>query len=145
LCRVVCASRSRDECPRPDPLFSAPLSVVVDGVGLGILSKWATYGGPRSGARTGPTRRPRVQEDLQEFGRLSLAGVTWWEARDKLAEWWPVPEVVAALAEAPEGEPFELEVELGGVPREVARWLNPLVLRVLRASEVRLKPPTGET
>jgi hypothetical protein len=43
-----------------------------------------------------------------------------------------LPEVVAALAEAPEGEPFELEVERGGVPVVVARWLNPLVLRVLR-------------
>jgi hypothetical protein len=31
-----------------------------------------------------------------------------------------------------EGEPFELEVELGGVPEQVARWLNPLVLGVLR-------------
>jgi hypothetical protein len=49
-----------------------------------------------------------------------------------LAEWWPVPGVLAALAEAPKEEPFELEVELGGVPAEVARWLNPLVLRVLR-------------
>ncbi len=35
------------------------------------------------------------------------------------------------LAEAPEGEPLELEVELGGAPGEVARWLNPVVLRVL--------------
>lgn len=74
----------------------------------------------------------RVQEDLQEFGCLSRAGLSWLEARDRLAEWGPVPGVLAALAEAPEGEPFELEVELGGVPGEVARWLNPLVLRVLR-------------
>ena len=73
----------------------------------------------------------RVQEDLQEFGRLSLAGLTWREARDRLAEWWPVPEVLAALAEAPEGEPLELEVELGGVPDEVAQWLNPVVCRIL--------------
>jgi hypothetical protein len=54
------------------------------------------------------------------------------EARDLLAEWWPVPYILTALAEAPEGEPFELEVEFGGVPGEVARWLNPIVLRVLR-------------
>jgi hypothetical protein len=27
-----------------------------------------------------------------------------------------VPDVVAGLAEAPEDEPFELEVELGGIP-----------------------------
>src|SRR5205814_8254970 len=59
---------------------------------------------------------------------LAAAGRTWAEARDLLVEWWPVPEVLAALAEAPEGEPFELEVELGGIPGEVARWLNPLVL-----------------
>ena len=76
----------------------------------------------------------RVQEDLQEFGLLSAAGLTWEQARDRLAEWWPVPEVLAGLAAAPEGEPFELEVELGGVPGEVARWLNPLVLRVIRRS-----------
>jgi hypothetical protein len=73
-----------------------------------------------------------VQEDLQEFGRLSRAGLSWVEARDLLAEWWPVPYILTALAEAPEGEPFELEVEFGGVPGEVARWLNPIVLRVLR-------------
>ncbi len=75
---------------------------------------------------------PHVQDKLQDFGRLSRAGLTWAEARRLLAEWWPVPEVVAALDEAPEDEPFELEVELGGVPEEVARWLNPLVLRVVR-------------
>jgi hypothetical protein len=40
--------------------------------------------------------------------------------------------LLAALAEAPDGEPFELEVELGGIPGDVGRWLNPLVLRVLR-------------
>lgn len=39
---------------------------------------------------------------------------------------------VVALAEAPEGERFEIEVELAGVPDEVSRWLNPLVPRVLR-------------
>ncbi len=54
------------------------------------------------------------------------------KTRRSLCEWWPVVEVLAALAEAPEGEPFELEVEFGGVPEEIARWLNPLVLRVLR-------------
>ena len=43
-----------------------------------------------------------------------------------------MPELLAALAEAPEGEPFELEVELGAPWGEVARWLNPLVLRALR-------------
>jgi len=42
------------------------------------------------------------------------------------------PEILTALAEAREGEPFELEVELGGVPDEVARWLNPVVCRILR-------------
>jgi len=78
-----------------------------------------------------------VQEDLQEFGRLSRAGLSWAEARDLLAEWWPVPVVVAALGEAQEEEPFELEVELGGVPGEVARWLNPLVLSVLRCEWLR--------
>jgi hypothetical protein len=45
----------------------------------------------------------RVQEDLQEFGRLSRAGLSWVEARDLLAAWWPVPYILTALAEAPEG------------------------------------------
>ena len=75
---------------------------------------------------------PHVQETLQDFGRLSRANLTWAEARDLLVEWWPVPEVVAALGEATEDKPLGLEVELGGVPADVARWLNPLVLRVLR-------------
>jgi hypothetical protein len=43
-----------------------------------------------------------------------------------------VPEVLGALGEAIEGEPFELEVELGGVPGDVPRRLSPLVPRVLR-------------
>jgi len=34
--------------------------------------------------------------------------------------------VVAVLDEATEDGPFELEVELGGVPDEVARWLRPV-------------------
>ena len=57
---------------------------------------------------------------------------------------------LTALAEAREGEPFELEVELGGVPDEVARWLNPrrlphppLRLRSSRGPARRIPPPSG--
>jgi hypothetical protein len=54
------------------------------------------------------------------------------QARDKLAEVVARAEGARSHGGGDEGEPFDLEVELGGVPGEVARWLNPLVLRVLR-------------
>lgn len=81
----------------------------------------ATLGG-RAGARAGAPAgvRPAVRV------RTHLV------RGDRLAELWPVPEVTAALAEAAEGEPLEISVELGGIPGEVARWLNPVVLRVRR-------------
>ena len=65
------------------------------------------------------------------------------EARERLREWWPAPAVLVALALAPEGKPFEIEVDLGGVPSDVWRWLNPLVLRAARCRGAPLAPTDG--